>query len=133
MKKNFLILSICLATFCNCSLAQTSDTTLTYLSSLDLSVYQNRPVDSFLTKIPNTYTSTKIFSVGNPKYADVLSVSYPNKIFAWVYVYDFIYMNPRSETFSWDISLFKKEKVDHIEIWKDVDCYNGCPDGTPTQ
>lgn len=131
MKKHFIIIVFFLTVFNYNSFSQTGDTTLTYLSSLNLDTYKNKPVSSFLAVIPNNYIRIRIGAPGNPKIAQILSVRYANNVYAWIYVYKFQYMNPRSETMSWDINLFRKENIHHIEIWKAVDCYNGCPDGTP--
>lgn len=107
------------------------DTTLTYLSSLNLEIHKNKPIDSFIPKLPGGYIEMKVMATHNPKLVNVLSVLYPNRVFVWVYVYKFEHMNPRSETFTWDMTLFRKEKVHHIEVWSAVDCYNGCPPGVP--
>ena len=130
MKKHFRIILFLFFAAANFSYSQTGDTTLTYLANLNLNNFKNKPVDSFIAVIPGNYIRMRIASPGNPKYAEVLSVLYADKVYAWIYVYDFQFMNPRSETSRWDISLFKKEKIHHIEIWKAVTCYNGCPERT---
>lgn len=131
MKNKFLIILFA-GVILGMSKIYSQDTTLTYLSSLNLDFYKTKPVDTFLTKLPAGYIEMKILATHNPKIANVLSVLYPNKIFVWIYVYKFQFMNPRSETFIWDMILFKKENVHHIEVWKSVDCYNGCPPGVLT-
>ncbi|MBL7702419.1 MAG: hypothetical protein JNM14_09220 [Ferruginibacter sp.] len=130
--KIIIIILLSFSIFSNKAYSQTSDTTLTYLVSLNLEYYKNKPVDSFIAVIPTNYLNMRIASPGNPKYAEVLSILYANKVFAWIYVYNFQFMNPRSETMTWDMNLFRKENIHHIEIWKAVDCYKGCPDGIPT-
>jgi hypothetical protein len=132
MKIKFLVVLIINITLSNFIYSQSPDSTLTFLASLNLSTYKDNPVDSFLTKVPGGYIEMKVLASHNPKIANVLSVLYPNKIYVWVYVYKFQFMNPRSETFTWNMILFRKENVHHIEVWKNVDCYNGCPNGIPT-
>jgi hypothetical protein len=109
-----------------------SDTTLAYLRSLNLELDKNKSVDSFITKLPTGFIEMKVLATHNPKIANVLSILYPNKVFVWIYVYKFQFMNPRSNNFTWDMILFRKEKVHHIEVWKSIDCYNGCLPGVPT-
>lgn len=60
------------------------------------------------------------------KYADRLTVCYPNNIFIEIFVGHFQHLTQRSETGTWDMTLFRKENVDHIEIWNNVECINGC-------
>ena len=132
MKKFLISLCSFLLVTGNSCFSQTGDTTLNYLWSINLDNYKNKPVDTFLAKIPNGYLNFRILSPGNPKIAQVLSIEYTDDVYAWIYVYNFQFMNPRSETMTWDMSLFRKENVDHIEVWKGVDCYNGCPDDAPS-
>ena len=108
-----------------------TDTTLNYLSSINLDLYKNKPIDSFLAIIPSNYIGMKVYGHHIAKYADVLAVKYSDKVTIYIHVRQFQFINPRSETMSWDINLFRKENIHHIEIWKAVDCYNGCPYGTP--
>ena len=132
MKK---IIFILLTTFLisGMTFSQTPDTTLSFLSSLNLNTYKNKPIDSFLIKIPSNYLEMKIMSADNPKYARILAVKYADKVFLYIYAHNFHFMNPRSETFTWNMALFRKEDVEHIEVWKAVDCYNGCPEGAMAQ
>ena len=108
-----------------------TDTTLNYFTSLNLNLYTNKPIDSFLNIVPTNYIGMKVYGSHIAKYADVLAIKYSNKVTVYIYVKQYQFINPRSETFTWDITLFRKENVHHIEVWKAVDCYNGCPDGTP--
>jgi hypothetical protein len=130
MKKKLLILI--LATSLNASHSYSQDTTLTYLSGLNLLPHNNKPIDSFLLELPINYLSMKIMSKDNPKYARILAVTYSDKVTVYIYAHNFRHMNPRSETFTWNMTLFKKEDIHHIEVWKAVDCYNGCPPGVLT-
>lgn len=95
------------------------DTTLTYLLSLNLDYYKNKPVDTLLASLPSNYTNRIIHGMGNLKVAKVLSVRYTGNIRVLIFVKDFTHLNPRSETLQWDINLFKEENIDCIEIWKD--------------
>jgi hypothetical protein len=128
----YISLTIAALTFSLIVHSQNGDTTLTYLSSLNLEIYKNKPIDSFLVKIPANYSQLKVMSADNPKYARILGVKYTNGVFIYIYAHNFRFINPRSETFSWDLNLFRKEDVLRIEVWKQVDCYNGCPSGVPT-
>ncbi|MBK8611491.1 MAG: hypothetical protein IPL84_16520 [Chitinophagaceae bacterium] len=127
MKKQIFLITLMLIS--KSIFSQTPDTALTYLSALNLNLYKNKPIDTFLLKVPSNYVSMKIISSDNPKYARILTVLYADKVTFYIYAHNFHYMNPRSETFTWDMALFRKEDVHHIEVWKAVDCYNGCPEG----
>ena len=123
MKKYFLSLLLLIA-FCNSkALSQLSyclieishrnqtDTVPAYLASLNLELFKNKPVDSFLAKIPAGYIKMKIYGGDNPKIARKMFISYPNDVFIKIIVDEFQYMNPRSESRTWDINLFRKEKI----------------------
>jgi uncharacterized membrane protein len=93
------------------------DTTLSYILSLDLSYYRNKPVDTILNALPTNYSERVIHGMGNLKIARVLSVRYPGNIRVLIFVKDFSHMNPRNENCQWDINLFKQENVECIEVW----------------
>ena len=103
-----------------------TDTTLTYLLSLNLNDYRNSAVDSFLSILPANYQSKKVIGGGRPKYADALMVVYPNEIVVFIVVRTFTHMNPKSNTLQWNINLFKLENIDHIEIHNGSSCVKGC-------
>ncbi|MBK6937673.1 MAG: hypothetical protein IPH18_12905 [Chitinophagaceae bacterium] len=100
-----------------CSVVSQQDTTLTYLTTLSLTSFINKPVDSLLAILPINYTNRVIHGMGNLKYAKVLSVRYAGNIRVLIFVKNFVYMNPRSEIGQWDINLFKLENISCIEIW----------------
>jgi len=123
--------SLCQPTYCSyikeCNITP-PDSLTTYLTFLDLNAFVGTPVDSFIAKLPTNYSRMKLFGGDFPKIATRLIISYlPKNISISIYVHDFKYMNPRSETMTWDAALFRKENIDHIEIFKGSDCINGCP------
>jgi hypothetical protein len=101
----------------SCTNVMQQDTTLAYLSTLDLEFFKNKPVDSLLTVLPLNYTNRIIHGMGNLKYARVLSVRYSGNIRVLIFVKNFVHMNPRSEACQWDINLFKLENITCVEIW----------------
>ena len=103
-----------------------TDTILTTLSALNIDTFNSKPVDSFLAKIPLGYSRIKLYGGDNPKIARKLIVSYPNDVFIKIIVDNFQFMNPKSETRTWDLTLFRKENISYIEIYNDVTCINGC-------
>ena len=129
MKKKIILLVLITTLGSRPVFSQTGDTTLAYLSTLNVTFYVDKPIDTFLLKIPTNYINMKVMSSDNPKYARILSVLYADKVTLYIYAHNFRFINPRSETFTWDITLFRKEDIEHIEVWKNVDCYNGCPEG----
>lgn len=111
--------------YCMSNISYT-DTTLSYLVSLNLESFKNGPVDSFLSILPSGYLRQKIVGGGRPRYAEALMVIYPNGIVVHVVVRHFTHMNPRSKTLQWDINLFRQEDIDHIEIHQSNSCIKGC-------
>lgn len=105
-----------------------TDTVPTYLASLNLQNFIGKPIDSFIAKIPASYTSMKVYGGHNPKVASQLSVSYPNGVEICIYARNFQFINPRSETLTWDITLFRKEKLSKVIIYNGTECINGCLD-----
>lgn len=103
-----------------------TDTVPTYLGSLNLEAFKGKPVDTILAKIPAGYISMNIYGGDNPKRAAKLLVVYANHVVAEIHVRKFHFMNPWSDTMSWDMALFKKEKVYRIIIYSGSDCINGC-------
>ena len=132
MKKKIILIALITVSISKSVFSQTPDTTLAYLSSLNLNTYINKPIDTFLLKIPVNFINMKVMSSDNPKYARILSVLYANKVTLYIYAHNFHFINPRSETFTWDMTLFRKEDVHHIEVWRAVNCFKGCPVGIPT-
>lgn len=93
-----------------------SDTLLTYLSSLDLSYYKGKPVDSFLMKLPVGYSQMKVMDWDASRYATFLWVKY-DTIRLLIFVNEFHHMSPKNHSRNWDINLFRMENVACIEIW----------------
>jgi|SRR5882757_3348840 len=103
------------------------DSLTLYLTTIDLTAFVGMPVDSFLVKLPNNYDSMRVYGGHNPKRAGKLIISYINKnISVFIYVSTFKYMDPWSNYTTWDITLFRKENIDHIIVYKGSDCINGC-------
>lgn len=107
------------------------DTLLTYLSSLNLASFEDKPVDTFIAKIPTNYTSMKIFGGSREDYAGVLIIEYPGNVFIKVRVFEFTHMNPANPnklppSQAWNLALFRKEKVGYIIVYNNIHCVNGC-------
>jgi hypothetical protein len=102
------------------------DTLVQYLSTLNLLQFPGLPVDSFLARIPSNYDSVKILTGDQLKKASKLYLKYSNGVIVAIYVRQFQYMNPNPPRSNWSISLFRKEDIDHIEIYQGVTCINGC-------
>lgn len=130
MKKLLILFTLTL--FVNFIFAQSpSDTLSTFFSSLNLANFENKPVDSFIAKIPTGYTSIKVSGGWRTEIADNLTIIYPNDVVVFVYVFQFTHMNPHNPNkqqpdLIWDVANFRKENVSYIQIWKDILCLNGC-------
>ena len=93
-----------------------TDTLLTYLSSLDLTYYSDKPVDSFLKKLPSGYSQMKVLDKDGSRYARYFWVKY-DTIRIMIYVKEFHHLTPRNHDRNWDINLFRMENLACIEIW----------------
>ncbi len=98
------------------------------LISIDFNKYLNKPIDTFLVKIPTGYVLSKLFSSDNLKCRNRIAVYYGNNITYCITVDQFQYMNPCNLNRIWDINLFRKEKIGSIELYNENgDCVKGCP------
>ena len=105
-----------------------------FLQQMNIPSFYGKPVDSFLLAIPANQYNLKIYPTAYSKggscraqslVADFVPVSGtgPGVI---IYVNEFSFMNSFSPSCSWDISLFRKEKIYKIEVWKNQNvCING--------
>ncbi len=102
------------------------DTLVQYLSSLNLLQFMGNPIDSFLARIPLNYDTIRILPGDQMKKAHMLYLKYSNGVTIEIYVKHFRNMNPDPPISNWNITLFRKEELDHIEIYQGVTCLNGC-------
>lgn len=114
--------------FLSIAFSNVTDTVPTYLANLTLENFINKPIDSFLTKIPVNYNRMEVFGGHNPKIASKLLIFYPNNVLIVIYSRNFQFITPRSETLIWDTNLFRKEKASQILIFDGAECINGCSD-----
>lgn len=96
-----------------------NDTTLAYLLSLNLDYYKGKPIDSLLAVLPANYTDRRISGWDNFFYAKMLYIRYPDSSTVLIVVKDFVHLTQRySREMNWDFSLFRKETIFCIEIYK---------------
>ena len=106
---------------------------VTFLQQMDVESFYGKPVDSFLVAIPANFYNLKIYggahSQGARLRASYLSLYFTPHIYGPgvnIYVSEYIHMNRYSPTATWDINLFRQEKVYKIEVYKDQNtCING--------
>ena len=105
------------------------DTNIHILDSimgLNLSEFIGLPVDSLLNKLPVSAHTIKFGSADNPRIVSRLIISYDNWYWVQIVVRKFQYMSPISPNRTWDINLFKKEKISWIFVNRGNTCVFGC-------
>ena len=104
-----------------------------FMRDLQISNYYNKPVDSFLLAIPANMYGLKVYggdhSQGAMFKASFLYVDFtPDRSgpCALIYVREYTHMDRFSPTATWDVNLFRKEKIYRIDVYKDQNtCING--------
>lgn len=91
--------------------AQTDNPTFNAIYNMDFFYYENKPVDSFLTALPQNYLSLKFIGQVKNNRVRYLSVTYPNHVKVYIQVKNYVYMNPVDPNREWDISLFRRENL----------------------
>ncbi len=105
----------------------------TFLQQMNVQSYYGKPVDSFLAAIPANFYNMKIYPTQNSKggncKASYMSINFSPNIYGMgvnIYVTEFTHMNRRSSNCTWDVLLFRKEKIDRIDVYKNQnECING--------
>ena len=103
---------------------------VTVLQQMNVQNFYGKPVDSFMVTVDAIPYNMKIYGGSHSRWqtqrALLLRYEYSGGPVIIIYVSEFTHMNRYSPTLSWDISLFRKEKIDRIEVWKDQNtCING--------
>ena len=106
---------------------------ITFLQQMNIESYYGKPVDSFLLAIPANLYSLKVYGGSNSQgahfRASYLAVYFTSNIYGPavnIYVREFTHMNRYHPTANWDVSLFRKEKIYKIDVYKDQNtCING--------
>lgn len=101
-----------------------------FLRQMNLPSFYGKPVDSFLVAVDAIPYEMKIYGGFESKEAMLnathLWYKYSGGQIIVIYVKEFIHMNRYSPTATWDLNLFRKEKIDKIEVWKNENvCING--------
>ncbi len=126
MKKYLILLIILTSLFGKQATGQASDSTVNALLAINESQFVNKPLDSIIAALPPGYIQMKI--VGIRKTARHLRVMYPNRVWIDLHVRQFNYMNPVDASEIWNVTLMRKENLNHRVIYKGVKCYAGCPE-----
>ncbi len=106
---------------------------ITFLQQMNVESYYGQPVDSFLLAVPSNLYNLKVYGGSHSRWlsqrASEMVVDFiqngngPGVI---IHVREYTHMNRYSPTFTWDVNLFRKEKIYRIEVWKDQNtCING--------
>ncbi len=106
----------------------------TFLKDLDLASYYGKPVDTLMAAIPANFYNLKVYGGGiskstifyaseMPVYFTPLTTSGPSMV---VYVREFTHLTRYSSTRTWDVNLFRKEKIFKVSIYDSRgQCING--------
>lgn len=107
---------------------------IVHLQNMNIESYYGKPVDSFLLALPANLYNMRVYGGTNSQgaifRASEMIVDFtpirgggPNAI---IHVREFIHLNRYSPNATWDVSLFRKEKIYRIDIYKDQNtCING--------
>jgi hypothetical protein len=101
-----------------------------FLQQMNIPSFYGKAVDSFIVAVDAIPYEMKIYG-GHESREAMLNASYLWYKFSGgqiirIYVAEFTHMNRYSPTGTWDINLFKKEKIDKIEVWRNQNlCING--------
>lgn len=115
MNKFLIIMAIFFCAAVNKLAAQT-DLAYDSIAALNLNTYASKPVDSFLQKIPQSYTYIKIIGYTKGARAHGLTITYPSGMSIWIVPKAYVYMNPIDSNLVWDFNLFKKETASYITV-----------------
>jgi hypothetical protein len=101
-----------------------------FLQQINIPSFYGKPVDSFLVAVDAIPYEMKIYGGFDSKEAILnathLWYKYSGGQIIVIYVREFTHMNRYSPTGTWDISLFRQEKIYKIEVWKNQNvCING--------
>ena len=107
--------------------AVTIDTTTNLIMQLDFDSFRGKPIDSFLVKIPQNYSSIQMYGAGF-KGPFRLIIEYPNDNYIVVYVQHPIccVSNPHARPSQWSLTEFKMEKAGDITLYNREGCLKGC-------
>lgn len=106
---------------------------ITFLQQMNIDSFYGMPVDSFLLAVPSNLYNLKVYggshSQGAIFRASKMKIDFvqdghgPGVI---IYVREFTHMNRYSSTATWDVNLFRQEKIYRIDVYKDQNvCING--------
>lgn len=107
---------------------------ISFLEQMDVESFYGKPVDSFLLAVPANLYNMKVYGGSNNQgahfRASEMIVDFtpvrgggPSAI---IFVREFVHMNRYSPNATWDVNLFRREKIYKIEVYKDQNtCING--------
>lgn len=89
---------------------------------MNLVQFSNLPIDSFMIKIPQNFTSLKIHGGGRMDRAGIFSIKYNSNVYIDIRVLEFTHMDPTNPNKippdqRWSTTLMRKEKVYSIRIY----------------
>lgn len=105
-------------------IAQTQDSNLTALLSINESSYINKPLDSIINVLPSGYIKMVVYGVRRT--ARKVTVLYPNSVWIELHVREFTHMNPEDYNKAWNLSLMRKENLFKSVIYQQSTCYRNC-------
>ena len=103
---------------------------ITFLQQINVQSFYGKPVDSFLLAVPAIPYQMKIYGGSNSQGA-LFRASYLWYVYSGgpvirIHVREYTHMNRYSPTATWDVNLFRQEKIYRIDIYKDQNsCING--------
>jgi hypothetical protein len=97
-----------------------------YFSDLKLDDYTDRTVGSFIASVKPSLLMIEILPSSNPFYQGLIKLSYPEGIYANVFVKEFRRANPNGICKKRKLRLAHKEIIADIHILNEIACLQGC-------
>jgi hypothetical protein len=114
--KNIISFILILVTISTSKSFAQSDPAYDSIANLNLDYYAGLPVDSFLHKIPQSYTSMDLYGVLKNDKVGGLWIEYASGMNILIKPIHYHFMNPVAPNNGWNFELFKKETAYYIIV-----------------
>ncbi len=103
------------------------DSTTSLILQLDFESFRGKPIDSFLVKLPQNYSSIHKFFAG-AKVPGGLLIEYANGNYVRIYMQHPLccISNPHAMPSQWNLNELKMEKAADITLNDGINCLKGC-------
>jgi hypothetical protein len=100
-----------------------------FLKQININSYYGKPVDTFMSAVPAIPYELKVYGGDHSRdalfQASYLRYTYSGGLVIRIHVREYKNMKRYSSSATWDVNLFRKERIYKIEVYSDHDCING--------